>query len=198
MNKLLKIKKITNNKWLNLYDAEYHCDSGDTITYHFASRRKMKDISLNDNKKVDAVRILPYLIENNKKYVVLIKEFRYVINDYIYSTPAGLIDANETPETAAKREIEEEIGASVVSIKETLKSSYTSVGLTDETIACFEAQVKLNKTQHLDRNEEITYFKLPFDDLLEFIENNNLDFQSAVLLKSFYYQNKFLELKNEK
>ena len=99
---------------------------------------------------------------------------------------------------AAKREIAEEIGATVLSINEVLKPSYASAGLTDEKIVCYEAEVKLNKTQNLDRNEEITFFKLPVDDLLEFVDNNSFCLQSALMLKSFYYQNKLLELKNEK
>ena len=198
MKKLLGIKKITDNGWVDLYSAEYHCDSGDKLDYYYVSRRNMDNISIKNNQKTDAVRVLPYLVEDGKKYVVLIKEFRYAINDYIYSTPAGLVDGDEDLVDAAKREIAEEIGATVLSVNEVLKPSYASAGLTDEKIVCYEAEVKLNKTQNLDRNEEITFFKLPVDDLLEFVDNNSFCLQSALMLKSFYYQNKLLELKNEK
>lgn len=42
--------------------------------------------------------------------LVLIREYRYPLGDYIYAMPAGLIDEGETPGAAAKREIREETG----------------------------------------------------------------------------------------
>ena len=39
----------------------------------------------------------------------LIKQYRYVVNSYIYEVPAGTIDPNEQPEACAARELEEEL-----------------------------------------------------------------------------------------
>ena len=192
MKKLLEIKKITDLKYLNMYQAVYECDGGNKIYYNFASRRNLDELYLSKCNKVDAVRILPYIIENGKIFVVLIKEFRHPLNDYIYSTPAGLVERGEDTVEGAKRETEEEIGASVLKIEKVINNSFSSAGMTDESLECFEAEVVLDKSQHLDENEEITFVKVPFDELLNFVDSNKFCLPSALQIKMFYYKNRFL------
>ncbi len=43
-------------------------------------------------------------------HVVLIRQYRYAVNAYLWELPAGSIDPGETPEAAARRECHEEIG----------------------------------------------------------------------------------------
>lgn len=40
----------------------------------------------------------------------MIRQYRYPLGDYLYELPAGLIDAGETPDIAAVREMKEETG----------------------------------------------------------------------------------------
>src|SRR5262249_21801251 len=54
-----------------------------------------------------AVVIIP--IESDGR-VVLIKQFRPAIDRELWEVPAGSVDEGESPEVAAKRECEEEIG----------------------------------------------------------------------------------------
>lgn len=189
MKKFLNTEKLTNNKWLNLYKANYQLSSNQNFIYYFASRRDEKNLTINGNEKLDAVRILPYYKKDNKIYIVVIKEFRHPLNKYIYSTPAGLIDDGETPEIAAVRELEEEIGASVVKMELAQKGSYTSAGLTDEKIVAFDAEIKLDKQQKLEDSEDITFVSILLDDIIDFVNNNEFGLQSALHLKMFYYKN---------
>jgi ADP-ribose pyrophosphatase len=43
-------------------------------------------------------------------HVVLIRQYRYSVNKYLWELPAGSVDAGEEPEAAARRECHEEIG----------------------------------------------------------------------------------------
>jgi ADP-ribose pyrophosphatase len=43
-------------------------------------------------------------------HVVLIRQFRYAVNRWMWEAPAGSVDAGEEPEAAARRECHEEIG----------------------------------------------------------------------------------------
>jgi len=43
-------------------------------------------------------------------HVVLIRQYRYAVNKYLWELPAGSVDAGEEPEAAARRECHEEIG----------------------------------------------------------------------------------------
>ena len=189
MKKIKNIEQLTDNKWLNLYSAHYEKGNGDDFVYYFASRRKDDDLIINGSQKLDAVRILPYYKKDGKTYIVLIKEFRHALNQYIYSTPAGLIDIGESPEQAAVREVAEEIGATVVNLELAQKGAFSSAGLTDEKIMVFNAEVVLDKHQKLEDSEDITFFSIPFKDILSFVDSNNFGMQSALHLKMFYYKN---------
>jgi ADP-ribose pyrophosphatase len=43
-------------------------------------------------------------------HVVLIRQYRYAVNTYLWELPAGSVDGGEEPEAAARRECHEEIG----------------------------------------------------------------------------------------
>ena len=198
MRKLIDVEQLTYSKYLNMFQANYRLDSGKQYPYYIASRKQKQNLAVFGNDKTDAVRILPYIKENDKTYVILIKEFRHPLNRYIFSTPAGIIDENESSEVSAIRELEEEIGASVVKIERVQKKAYSSAGMTDESLECFEAEVKLDKKQNLEEIEDITFIKVELDDLLDFVDKNDFGLQSALHLKMFYYKNKYMEQKNGK
>lgn len=65
-------------------------------------------------------------------HLVLIRQFRYPVGDYVYELPAGLIDAGEDTITAASRELFEETGLQFTPATST-HSFFTSAGLTDES-----------------------------------------------------------------
>ena len=44
------------------------------------------------------------------KHVILIRQYRYPVNAFLWELPAGSVDAGESPEQAAARECHEEIG----------------------------------------------------------------------------------------
>lgn len=148
MKKIIDVEKLTDKKYLNLFELVYETEKGEK-RYEIASRKNIPDVVSKTNKP-DAVRIIPYFYDKNKNLkVVLIREFRYPINDYVYAVPAGLIDKGENPKQAVERELKEEIGARVIKIKQTEKASYTSVGMSDESIVCFEAEVEINLNKTL-------------------------------------------------
>lgn len=194
MRYIKNINKVTDLKYLNLYQAIYDVD-GKEFVYNFASRRNLGKLVCEGVDKVDAVRILPFTIKDNEIYVVLIKEFRYPLNTYIYSTPAGLVDAGEDTINSAKREVEEEIGGKVLNINKVQGMAYSSAGLTDETLECYEAEVELSGKQALEKFEDIDYELVRLDDLLSFIDSHKFGMQSALQLREFYYKKKLEILK---
>ena len=91
MKKIIDVEKLTDKKYLNLFELVYETEKGEK-RYEIASRKTIPDVVSKTNKP-DAVRIIPYFYDKNKNLkVVLIREFRYPINDYVYAVPAGLID----------------------------------------------------------------------------------------------------------
>ncbi|MDK6558207.1 NUDIX hydrolase, partial [Streptococcus agalactiae] len=72
----------------------------------------------------------------------------------------GLIDADDSSfEQAAARELKEETGYDVVRVDDVLRATYTSPGMTNETVAFVYMTVDDAQTdvhQHLEDSEDIT------------------------------------------
>ncbi len=86
-----------------------------------------------------ASAVVPFLDADNDPQVLLIKQYRYAANGYVYEIPAGRIDAGETPEQCARRELREETGYSAGKVR-LLSSIYTTPGFIDEKIHLFVAE----------------------------------------------------------
>ena len=160
MGKITKINTLAQTKFLNLYEAEYINKLGENKKWTIASRKNKQEI---DDKffqgkkdKIDAVVIIPRHIEENK--LVIIKQFRVPLNDFVIELPAGLIDGNETFEEAVKRELKEETGLDLVNIdyNKTIEKTYASVGMTDESFALVSCNCKGKVSlENLEADEEI-------------------------------------------
>ena len=110
MKKYTKIEKLSDNKFLNLFKLDALTDSGRPFDYFFVSRRKEENIKLlTRDDAAEGVVIYPILKESPEK-IVMIRQYRYPLDDYLYELPAGLIDEGETPDIAAVREMKEETG----------------------------------------------------------------------------------------
>lgn len=107
---IIGLKKQTDNKFLNMYQADAVDRNGDEFKYYFATRRNDGDLmSQTGELKADGIVIYPVLKYDPSK-IVLVRQYRYPLNTYIYELPAGLIDQGESAEEAAVRELCEETG----------------------------------------------------------------------------------------
>jgi ADP-ribose pyrophosphatase len=87
-----------------------------------------------------ASAVVPLLdpVDHPDPRVVLIRQFRHAAEDFIWEVPAGRLDAGETPEQCAARELEEEVGMRAGTLRR-LTTIYTTPGFTDERIHLFLA-----------------------------------------------------------
>ena len=182
--KIKKIEKQTNNKFLNLYRLYY--ENG--TVWDMSSRNSEHSLVAKTNSaKADAVVIIPYVVENKKTKIILTKEFRYPINDYVWGFPAGLVDKGETEEESALRELKEEIGAEKVSSLERITDAcFSSEGMTDESSVVFEATIEKFGKQKLQEKEDIKFFKVEIEKVLDFIKNKKLSVKAAIYLPLIY------------
>lgn len=189
-----RIKKLTlykDDKYLSLYDAEYINKKGFTKHWTIASRKDYNTIYSEyfEGKKtaLDAVIIAAY--HEDSKKLVLIKEFRIPINDYIYELPAGLIDHNEEIETAVTRELKEETGLTVKKIlmNKSKLGTYLSPGMTNECVALVYCTCTGNLTnKYLEDDEDIETVLISKDEAKEILSKDvNIDIKLYILLQSF-------------
>ena len=87
-----------------------------------------------------ASAVVPFLSDpvGEDPQIVLIRQYRYAAERYLYEVPAGRLDAGEAPDACARRELKEETGCEAERV-EHLTTIYTTPGFTDEKIHVFMA-----------------------------------------------------------
>ena len=82
-----------------------------------------------------SVSALPVLDDGR---VVLVRQYRYAVDQKVWEIPAGRLDAGETPAEGAGRELEEEVGFRAAAL-EPLLVFYPTPGFCDESVHLFRA-----------------------------------------------------------
>ncbi len=135
MMKFESIQKIHDGAFIHRYDITYETEDGKKKIYEMISRNAdIKGLEDLQRKKADAVVLIIH--DESGKKLLLNKEFRLAIGEWVYNFPAGLIDEGETPEESARRELKEETGLDLLTVKELLPVSYSAVGFANETNIC--------------------------------------------------------------
>ena len=106
------------------------------------------------------VAIVP-IIDNN---VIFIRQFRVSIGREIIEIPAGRLEINETPESCAYREIQEELGYCAERL-ELAHSYYSSVGFTNERMYVYLGLDLRETKRQLEWDERIQMIRLPITDV---------------------------------
>jgi ADP-ribose pyrophosphatase len=89
-------------------------------------------------------------------HVVLIRQYRYAVNAFLWELPAGSVDEGETPEQAARRECHEEIGKVPATIVR-MAAMLPTPGYCDEEMVFFRVSSLDEPTEAaaLDEDEDI-------------------------------------------
>ena len=138
MGRIKGVKRLTENRFLNLYELDARQRDGKAITYYAASRAKSTDKlkAVEGHRRADGVIIYGVYGENRDK-IVLIRQYRYPLGDYVYEFPAGLVEPGEDVREGAIREMFEETGLTFTPRDggDFERPFFTTVGMTDESCA---------------------------------------------------------------
>lgn len=192
MNTRIKtITPLAETKYLSLYDAEYINKKGNLKHWMIASRKNKDDLNAQvfegKEEKIDAVVIAA--IHNPTGKLVLIRQFRVPVNDYLYELPAGLLDENESVHAALERELMEETGLKLISIDKTKRTMpvYVSGGMTDESIALIYCTCEGDpSTAHLEEDEDLEVILISQEEAKELVNKEvKFDVKAYLVLQSF-------------
>ena len=110
------------------------------------------------------------------KNIILIRQHRYSIDQFIYELPAGKLNLNEDPLDCAKREMEEETGYKAHSWQK-LTAIYTTPGFCTEQLHIYMAQdlYPAENGRNLEEGElTMTVEILPLHKAIAMIENQEI------------------------
>ncbi|MCL5976020.1 MAG: NUDIX hydrolase [Candidatus Parvarchaeota archaeon] len=136
--------------------------------------------------------VLP-IINNDK--IAIIKQYRPTIKKWLYEFPAGLIERNEAPITAARRELEEETGLICKKIKKA-GGMFTSPGFSNEFMHIFIADCSIGGKQNLEPAENIIVRVVPAKKAIEMVKKGmfvNGPTLSAILFGLIYRKDLLLK-----
>lgn len=159
MSGIGKIEKKVGSKFLSYYEMEAIHRDGSITPYYLASRNPDKTTLKAVTKQNPPDGVVIYGIYGEKKdRIVLIRQYRYPIGDYVYELPAGLKEPGESIETTAVREMYEETGLDFVPVESGDFSHpfFTTVGMTDESCATVYGLCKgTPSSEHQESSEDI-------------------------------------------
>ncbi len=106
-------------------------------------------------------------------HVVLLHQFRPTVGDSLWEIPAGRLDAAETPEACAHRELEEEAGYKAGSL-EKIAEILPAVGYSDEVIHLFVARDLTPVRSAPEHDEYIEPVALPLHEALAMVHRGEI------------------------
>ncbi|MDD3796373.1 MAG: NUDIX hydrolase [Lachnospiraceae bacterium] len=192
MSKVLNVKKETENTHLNFYAMEAEDRKGQTFPYYMASRaKKMEDLKMNTrNQQPDGVAVYS-LYGEKKDRVVLVRQYRYTLNDYIYEFPAGLVEPGEDYHQAAIREMQEETGLKLQvrpADKMYERAYYTTIGMTDECCALVFGQTTGTVSRKgLEDTEELEVVLADREEVRRILKEERAAVMCAYMLMHFLH-----------
>lgn len=151
----------------------------DTVQFPNGSTGELEII-----RHAGASAVVPFLSEMHSEdpEVLLIRQYRYAANGYVYEIPAGLLNEGETPEACARRELREETGYTAAEFFP-LSTFFTTPGFTDERIHLFAATGLTPGQSELEADEFVELHPFSLATAIRMIESGEiLDGKSMIAL----------------
>ncbi|KAL7893372.1 NUDIX hydrolase domain-like protein [Trichoderma sp. SZMC 28014] len=165
--KVLSTTPLSNDesRWISLNKITYQDPKGVERVWETAERRTRPP-----GADIDGVGIVAILDKPSGKEIILQKQYRPPIDKVVIEVPAGLIDAGETAEQAAVRELKEETGY-VGEVTETTPIMYNDPGFCNTNLRMVHVAIDMSLPENqdlkpeLEENEFIEVFTVPLANL---------------------------------
>ena len=129
-----------------------------------------------------ASAIVPFLGDpaGEDPQILLIRQYRYAADGYVWEIPAGRLDEGEDPMECARRELLEETGCTAERV-ERLTTIYTTPGFTDERIHLFMG-VGITRGEHKREQDEFMEVEtMPLSRALSLIERGEMTDSKSII-----------------
>jgi ADP-ribose pyrophosphatase len=201
---LVKLEQVSDG-WIKKYIMTFHLPNGHTQVYESVSRKGIDDYRAelarnaqvseeviargvcagDDAEGTEAAASQPsfgpdgvcIVARTPRDSLVMVREFRYPLNSWCVSFPAGLVERGENFIASVDRELREETGYALLpgsKPRPLPQPAYSSTGMGDETVQIVFVDAERVGDQHLEPAELIEPFELPRADIKDFLRHNRL------------------------
>lgn len=190
MSRVLSAQKLTDSRFLNLYEMQVEQRGGKQSIYHVASRAKdaTKLKAISGENKPDAVAICAFVGAEAPEKLVLIRQYRFPVGGYIYELPAGLVENGESVLTTAIREMFEETGMEFIPNGDANvnRPFFSSPGMTDESISLVMGRCTGTPTnENQEDSEDIQVVLADKAECLRILSEEAVDVRVAYMIMLF-------------
>ncbi|WP_102126957.1 NUDIX hydrolase [Deinococcus planocerae] len=132
-------------------------------------------------RHADAVAILAL---NDAGEMLFVRQRRRAIDDSTLEAPAGLIDDGESPEEAARRELQEEVGLD--GDMELLTRFYSSPGFCDEELYVLQARNLRESRLDPDEDEDLETVWMPPQQVLDGLRDGTIKGSASTVTAALF------------
>ena len=152
---------------------------------------RMKNMMMAATKEVIPDGVVIYSLFGEKAdHLIMVRQFRYPLNDYIYELPAGLIDPGESIKETAIREMKEETGLTFTPAEFDdflSRPHFSSAGMTDETnCTVYGISTGMPNLDHLEPNEDLSVELVDKNEAKRILKRRKSFCESLLSLITFY------------
>lgn len=163
--------KLKNSE--RIFDSEYvKVDKDDVILPHGREIKDFYKVTIKDCAAIVAI--------THDNHIILKKEYRHCYGEELIEIPAGVIEENEDPLNAAKRELQEETGYRSEKWTYLGKTVESSAKLTNYMYIYLAEDCEKASEQKLDYGEDIEVIEVGLDEAVEMIMNNEIICSSSI------------------
>ncbi len=168
-------RKIADSTFFTLKEDDVELPDGSEMTY------TMLDMP-------DFAGVLPVIDDK----FVLIKNYRYPVDEMVLEIPAGLIEEDEKPKETASREMKEETGYTLKSCEKIIEY-HPVASLNTQTAHLFLGEVDEGFKTNRDTAEDMTVEIIPIQEVYKMLENKEI-VHPHTIIGLFYSRDKLSEM----
>ncbi|MEO0293660.1 MAG: NUDIX hydrolase [candidate division WOR-3 bacterium] len=129
-----------------------------------------------------AVAALPFI---NESEIILVRQYRYPVNEVLLEIPAGTIEEGESPIQTIQRELQEEINYKPGKL-EKIGDIYLTPGYSNEIIHLFKASDLIPCSLKRPSEEKIEIVKIKIEDVVKKINKGEIkDGKTIIAILAF-------------
>jgi len=148
-------RSIYENRWLSLNLVDVVSPDGARFEHHVVRMQRV---------------VAAAVLDDSGDELLMMRRHRFIDDSWGWEVPVGIVEADETPETAAQREVVEETGWSPTSLSHAL-TFQPAIGIADTPHEVYVGRGAVHVGEPTDVTEADEIAWIPLDNIMAMIDD---------------------------